>query len=383
MGRGMGASPGPAAVIGAPRAGPRAWLASLQSLRGLAALAVVLYHVDVDFRNHGLPLLPIPGLRFGWLGVDLFFVLSGFLLGRPFIDGRAQGRSLREFWQDRFLRIAPAYYAAWATTAVFLVVLVPGVWQVASSLWSLVFLNNLHYAGVFALNPAFWTLAVEMQFYVVLPWMARAFTGPRWGWALAAFLAVSLAFRAATFEVGGEEANIVGTYSLPAFLGHFALGLAACRVRRLARPGLAALAAVPLIVLPPALLVPADSLSFGYESLAGQVFLRPLMAVGFALLILAGATPGWFERSLGWAPLRGLGAISYSLYLVHILAILAVDRFLGLGDRWLFLLACVAASLAAGTAFYAAVEAPAERWRHRRKLRQRTSAAARTPPAAG
>jgi peptidoglycan/LPS O-acetylase OafA/YrhL len=138
-------------------------------------------------------------------------------------------------------------------------------------------------------------------------------------------------------------------------------------------PGLAAAVGAALVVLPALLLVPADSLTFGYTSLAGQMWLRPVAASGFALLVLASASPGGLRSALEWAPLRWLGDRSYSIYLLHIVAILGAGLAFGVEDRPVFAGLSVLASITAGAALYAAVEAPAERWRHRRKLRLRTA----------
>jgi peptidoglycan/LPS O-acetylase OafA/YrhL len=366
--------------MGAPRAGPLSWLASLQSLRGIAAVWVVLYHLDITLWGQGLPLIPVPGARIGWLGVDLFFVLSAFLLGQPFVEGRH--RPYKTFLSDRFLRIAPAYYAAalLALASILIVAAAPVRPQWVA--WSLLFVSNLHVDAYFALNPAFWSLAVEMQFYLILPFLARLFVGRRWPIGLALCVATAVLVRALTFVPSEVNILFIGTFGMPAYLGHFGVGLAACRLRTVARPWLAAAVAVPIVVVPTILWIGWDSVVFGFDSLVGQAVVRPIGAAGFGLLILAAATPGGFQRSLGVAPLRWLGDISYSLYLAHIPAQFLVAHAVGVAAHpaafawWGF-----AASMAAGVALHYAVERPAERWRHQRKLRSRAQAQAALPPA--
>lgn len=365
----------------APVSTTRAWLPALQSLRGLAALWVVLYHVQVYAEFMGAPLLPLPGARLGWLGVDLFFVLSAYLLGQPFIDGRAQ--PMRTFLVDRFLRIAPAYYAAFLAAVLLYVAFAPDAWTPERAGWSLVFLQNFDFDNFLAVNPAFWSLAVELQFYLVLPFMARMFRTRHWPWVLAAFVAAALLYRALLFREGTTEAFQLETFTLPAFLGHFALGLAACRLRFLDRPvgsgvrRLTFAAGVALVAVPAALWIPQGSIYFSTISLAADMLVRPLAACGFTLMVLATASGGWVAKALAWRPLQWLGSISYSLYLVHIpVQIVLMQSIDAVADPWVWALSATTGSLVAGWLLYLAVEAPAETWRRRRKLRQRDGHAA-------
>ncbi|HUR62286.1 MAG TPA: acyltransferase [Candidatus Thermoplasmatota archaeon] len=353
--------------------GPRSYVPALQALRGLAALWVVVYHLSLMLAGEGVARLGVSGIRVGWLGVDLFFVLSAYLLGQPFLDGRAQryGR----FLLDRFLRIAPAYYVAGILAVVVLMTLQPKAWHPMEALASLVFASNTTGETLFGVNPVFWSLAVEMQFYVLLPLLALLFKGDRWPWGLALCVATSLLFRGLTFVYGGEGGLIAGTFWLPAFLGHFGLGLAAARLRFVRTPFLAAGAGFLLIGLPVATWIPATSFGYGFESLPGQVLVRPLAGAGFALLILAAATPGKVRRALEVAPLKVLGDLSYSLYLVHLpihtIVAWVVDMH---ADRALFVMLAIAADLIYAATLYGLVELPGERWRHRRKAKARALA---------
>jgi peptidoglycan/LPS O-acetylase OafA/YrhL len=169
---------------------------------------------------------------------------------------------------------------------------------------------------------------------------------------------------------------------MPAFLGHLGLGLAAARIRSVSKPWLAVAAAAPLVLFPVLTWIPLKSVVFGFESLEGQVLVRPIAAAGFALVILAGASPGGIRRILELSPLRWLGDISYSLYLAHIPVQIAMDVWVdATANPWAWCVLATLASLAAGTGLYYAVERPAERWRHQRKLRDRIKAQA--APAAG
>ncbi|MCA1810769.1 MAG: acyltransferase [Halobacteriales archaeon] len=349
------------------RAG-RSFLPALQSLRGLAALWVVLYHLDVALRGAGLAMLGISGIRAGWLGVDLFFVLSAYLLGPPFLEGRAP--RYRRFLADRFLRIAPAYYAAAAVSAAVLLVFFRDRWDPLAASFSLVFLNNSTGKLLLALNPVFWTLAVEMQFYLLLPLLARLFTGRRWPWGLALCLAASYLFRGLTYQMGGEWI-VASTFWFPAFLGHFALGLAAARIRTVPWPALAGLLGCLLVGVPVALWITPGDIAYGYDSLPGQIIVRTVAACGFALILLAAATPGRIQRALEVRPLQALGNMSYSLYLAHLPAQVVVQWAVGLTPehRTQYILVAAAASLVYGAMLYGLVERPAELLRRRLKAR--------------
>jgi len=375
----------------APASTTREWVPALQSLRGLAALWVVLYHLQVYLAFFHLALLPIPGLNVGWLGVDLFFVLSAYLLGQPFLEGRPP--RLGRFVADRFLRIAPAYYAAFAVTALLYAVFLPVGWIPRLAWWSLVFLQNFQFRTFIAVNPAFWSLAVELQFYLLLPFLARLFRGRHWPWALAGCLLASYLYRALLFHftatiAGSSPTLVLESFTIPAFLGHFALGLSACRIRIV--PGHAGsglrraifLVGLVLVAGPAAAWVPHGSVDFSGLSLAGDGLLRPLAACGFTLMVLATASRGWVARALSWRPIEWLGRISYSLYLIHIpaqvMTLLVIDAT---AHRYLWAATAAVASVAAGWLLYRAVEAPAEAWRRRWKLR-RSATPPPAPPAA-
>src|SRR5690606_14315082 len=153
------------------------WFAGLDGVRGLAALGVLVTHVALkvgfsvhDPRGHYVARLDV--------GVAVFFVLSGFLLYRPFVDRRLSGRSrpaTRDYLRKRFLRIYPAY---WLALTVLVVVLDRARDQVQSA-WDFVMLYGLlqSYSADTALAglQQAWTLTNEIAFYLLLPlWAAAA-----------------------------------------------------------------------------------------------------------------------------------------------------------------------------------------------------------------
>lgn len=141
-------------------------LFGLDTLRALAVIVVMLYHLTIFGE---LPSRLLPVTYFGWMGVDLFFVLSGFLIGqqalKPYLT--QQRLSLAEFYRRRAYRILPAYLAVLA-----LYVLVPG-WREAprlAPLWKfLTFTMNFGFSFDRRAFSHAWSLCVEEHFYLILP----------------------------------------------------------------------------------------------------------------------------------------------------------------------------------------------------------------------
>src|ERR1700704_4259635 len=136
----------------------------LDLLRAIAIIVVVIYHA-------GIMGFPLPGRvhRFGWIGVDLFFVLSGYLIGGQLLAplARNQGINLGRFFARRALRIMPAYFVVLA-----IYFLLPS-WreypEMSQPLWKfLLSVQNIGLHGGTAFSHA-WSLAVEDQFYLLLP----------------------------------------------------------------------------------------------------------------------------------------------------------------------------------------------------------------------
>jgi peptidoglycan/LPS O-acetylase OafA/YrhL len=138
----------------------------LDTLRAFAVLVVVFYHLTIFGE---LPARLLPVTWFGWMGVDLFFVLSGFLIGqqvlKPYLNG--QRPSIVEFYRRRAYRILPAYLVVLA-----LYFLVPG-WREApgiAPLWKfLTFTMNFGFSFDRRSFSHAWSLCVEEHFYLVLP----------------------------------------------------------------------------------------------------------------------------------------------------------------------------------------------------------------------
>src|SRR5438045_2628845 len=148
-----------------PRFTHRARQPGLDFLRALAIIVVVIYHAAL----FGFP-LPGSVHRFGWIGVDLFFVLSGYLIGGQLLAplARNQRINLRRFFARRTLRILPAYLVV---LGIYLLLPSWREYPEMSPLWKfLISIQNIGLHGGTAFSHA-WSLAVEDQFYLTLPFI--------------------------------------------------------------------------------------------------------------------------------------------------------------------------------------------------------------------
>ena len=164
-------------------AGSPARVPELDGLRGLAILLVVVFHYVKNsvVRTGAFYSLTLAPLRLTWSGVQLFFVLSGFLIGGILLDTKREDGYYRAFFGRRFHRIFPLYYIWFALFLVGLAVPSPtlaGMFNTAVPLWSYpLYLQNIVMAvrGSMGAQWLFvtWSLAVEEQFYLVLPVLIR------------------------------------------------------------------------------------------------------------------------------------------------------------------------------------------------------------------
>jgi peptidoglycan/LPS O-acetylase OafA/YrhL len=362
--------------------------ASLDGLRGLAALSIFVFHGWLytmpapdamdrssigDYAAHELR-----------LGLVAFFVLSGFLLSRPWFAAALEERrppSLRRYVRARAARILPAYYVALAGSIVLLWGLrgTPGLRLPPSDALPLfvVFGQNFSPASVMKLNPPMWSLAVEVMFYALLPlvgWLAVRLAPTRRMQALAplALLALGLAYN---WAIAGHGLGMTFSKTLAAMLPYFAVGMLAALALHGRRIGMRArrsllVAGVALIAADAVTkaAVPASGIDIG----AALLVVRDLpSAAGFGLLVCAlAAAPR--SRILGGRVLAGMGTISYAFYLWHVpvLMVLRGHGLLPLQPVVGTLVALVPA-LAISTLSWFVLERPILRWTARRDLRAR------------
>lgn len=223
----------------------RTYVASLTGLRGIAALFVFIFHYG-SF-NPGIRLdltVPVIGnalqfpLGFGFAGVDLFFVLSGFLLSLPFARAsltHTAHQPLAQYYKRRLLRVFPAYYAQLG------IILIVGSWFIAwqplsgTSFFAHLFMFfNIGWNPVRSMVGVWWTLPVELAFYLMLPFIASFMRPAKWIVFLLSCIVLSLVYRfwsANHFAAVPDGTVIVLAAShLPGSLPEFLLGASAAMV---------------------------------------------------------------------------------------------------------------------------------------------------------
>ena len=153
------------------------WIAPLDGIRGVAVLLVLLFHYGTELNRGSVPQrVASVFCGFGWTGVDLFFVLSGFLITGILLDSKGASNYFSSFYMRRVLRIFPLYYA----TLLIVFVLMPGLFHNQEPTLPprhdrflyLVYLQNwvvlLRQTGQ-RIMAQYWSLAVEEQFYLIWP----------------------------------------------------------------------------------------------------------------------------------------------------------------------------------------------------------------------
>jgi peptidoglycan/LPS O-acetylase OafA/YrhL len=198
-------------------------------LRTLAILGVVANHLALVSGIHPFDPRDDFGCIGAW-GVNCFFVLSGFLLSRPYLEailGRRDFPSTRLFLTRRFFRIYPLYAFAVIVSGAEVAMHAPHELPFASMLSHLTFLHGFSTADVLSLNAPFWTMAVDAQFYVLLPLaafglaaVARKTTGASATTIILSAIAITIALSLAVrwYVISYLGASIVGDSVGPAFV---------------------------------------------------------------------------------------------------------------------------------------------------------------------
>lgn len=371
-------------------------LQGIEGVRGLAAGLVLLYHVWLYTRLGGArgPLDALLG-HF-WVGVTVFFVLSGFLLYRPFVASTLGGGAKPELWRygwSRVVRIVPAYYVA---LTVFLLLTQRGLLDGPAWAWIKQYLFLQVYSGPPPHQPAStiivpaWTLCIEVTFYVALPFFALLLD--RWArrsesidrrarrllLGLAPLLAVGVGYRVVTLEHGASL-----PVALPQFLDLFGLGMMLATVEAWARArdaglsrqrvrlvGLGA-AAFALLAVPVA---HRGAIAIPSEGAATALFdlLIGLASVSLLAALTLAQEQGMVGRFLSLPALTWLGTFSYAVYLWHYPIILRLHALLlPAQPRYYPANVAIVLALTGGCAFmsWCLVEEPALRLKRLRRLR--------------
>jgi peptidoglycan/LPS O-acetylase OafA/YrhL len=346
---------------------------NINLLRAFAALSVVVYHVIELGKWTAYPMEgPLVMFRLGWYGVDLFFVISGFVIGySALLIYRADRAAFQgRYWARRLTRILPLYLA----TLFLWLALFPPQWNAREWLIQLgthlTFTHNLSPNTAGSIDGANWSLGVEMQFYIavalLIGWLDRA---PAWK-ILIAGAALSWAWRAAMFWSHTPEPRFIFHYStqFPGVLDEFAAGIVLAKLlldgRRdwFSRPFAWVLAAIATGYLTMAIYWPYASY-WGFPAMV--VFWRTALAIFFACVVGAAVALTQRIADVWLRPVNYLGETSYGIYLWHLFAIEFVIR------RWGWvevpaLLAVLAATIAMAALSWHAFEKPFMRLARRR-----------------
>jgi peptidoglycan/LPS O-acetylase OafA/YrhL len=302
---------------------------SLDGLRGIAIIAVMLFH------------LKVPGFSLGWAGVPLFFVLSGFLITRILIEDkdRAFSAYIRAFYVRRTLRIFPLFYAYLLLNWIALNI---SGRSDDGYLWYLGYVQNYHIAN--ELNRGgdlpgvvghTWSLAVEEQFYLVWPFLVYLLNRKILMWVCAGLVIVAPLTRLYLVSVEGNV--FLANTSLVSCLDMMGVGaLLACIVKTCSATALAAAGRI----FNAAAVVGLVSVLFVVNEIGLNGFWSPRdwAKPGFYLYTAFACLFGWLvyhsairpikslDEVLSIGPLVFTGKISYGLYVWHPVVFLAVEK---------------------------------------------------------
>jgi len=308
----------------------------VETIRGLAALAVCLYHFRLgNIQYSGSSQYFVRTFSFGWLGVEAFFVLSGFIIPYSLVKGGYTIKQFFQFFAKRCLRIEPPYLLS-----VFLVIilgyvstLIPGfkgeafqfnIWRTISHVAYLP-----EHLGFEWLVPVYWSLEAEFHYYILIGLLLPFLWKSMWNLMI------------------GFAAGLIASFFIPlyvfSYMPLFVMGIATAafktgRINRELFWGVLAVAASVSLV-------------------RGQAYVMPLMGVVTALLICYAE---FKTRATDF-----LGKISFSLYLLHVPI---GGRIINFGGRyantswkvWLVLLVALIITLIASWLFYKLVEYPSQ-----------------------
>ena len=304
----------------------------IDGLRAVAVIAVILFHLNANW---------LPG---GFLGVDIFFVISGYLIGGILYRELSTGTfSLKRFYLRRMRRILPAFFAVVVFTLIVgAQLMVPGSdeWNTArsSAKWSVFFggnffsaLNTDYFAPTVEVQPLnhLWSLAVEEQFYFIYPLILWAIMGiikrilPPASSSLTRCVNVVLtALAIASFALAFLPISLHGTALVPYYLPHLRFGellIGAILAVAVAQGNLQPSAktatfvgSLSILVLIACLILPFPNTTPWFPGFAAA-----LPCIASAGIIYAGARPYWFASALSHRAVVFVGKISYSLYLWH------------------------------------------------------------------
>lgn len=333
-------------TMGRSQSGESQRLSQVDALRGLAALAVVLFHYTTRFIELYRPgYVPLFAMPYGYLGVNLFFIVSGFVIFMTL----ERTKQPMDFVVSRFSRLFPSYWVAIILTfGVTHWLGLPGkLVDLGPALANTLMIHNIF--GVPHVDGVYWTLEVEMLFYVGMFTLFRLQWLDKIHWILMALLMLRLLYVAMAKGFGIDLPWIAFRLLILQYIPWFALGICIYQITRQKKnmPNLPRVLTVGTALL---------TLAIAESALIGG------LALAFGLLVYTAALGRL--RMLDTRLFLWLGAISYPLYLIHenmgwSIQLQALARGIPFEGTVLLVLAF---SLAVATALTRWVEQPALRW---------------------
>jgi peptidoglycan/LPS O-acetylase OafA/YrhL len=294
-------------------------ITEIDTFRAWAVLSVLLFHYAKEF---------YPGQEsfflFGWSGVDLFFVISGFVMYLQVTRKYATDERIfyRKYFRNRFLRIAPAFYVSLLAEVIFLH---------RDKLFSKEFFMHLSFTHIFSydvafsIQPIYWTLAVEVQFYLFLILTARLMSGKKAVASLGVLMLLSLVYRFVVAGIHGySHTGVLLINQLPGRMPQFIAGMLLALIymredlRQFIRKRQFFILLSGIIIYGACgfhWLRGGDGI---FENMLTETLFHPFLGVSFAMIMTVLLhEEGPLRSALRFKPLVFTGLISYSIYLWH------------------------------------------------------------------
>lgn len=319
----------------------RIFIEGIDGLRAIAALLVLLFHYysfssSTQFTGSFI-------VRAGWIGVDIFFVISGFVLSLPFLNAFSNNEkySISLFYKRRMLRIIPAYYFSLLVITTFLhadILFNPDTFR--HLVGHLTFSEGFLYPWKkLNINGVYWSLWIEMQFYIIVPLLVVLFKENRWWISFVSILVIVTVYKYAGIVL---TEGLSDTHTLKQFyinkqllgvLQEFVMGIGAAKIYLLLKDSsvwinhrlrFSSLVIIGFIVIISCMYFITSygntkywfgSGALGYIPL---ITLNTILSLGSSLVILGIASQAkWINYLFGNRVMIFLGTISYGIYIWH------------------------------------------------------------------